>query len=303
MGIRDLFLPAEEVSLKAQRIADVSDSVSNAVLGALLERQAESLDSSKWKPAVHNAICRILQDALEVYPPQKMPVRRARVMLKCFELTSSTAGKGMCFADDVEKFALEADTILQAEDLGLDAGLSEYCGQYRAAFKLWMAHSVHQQPQAPQSSRIVPYVEEACSILKHNISLMPRQLLGKTVLSTASKGQTARKATGKRQATARAAPTRTRGRIAKVAVTPKPRKSSSSQLLPLPKLSFGPPPTLEYASTLSSLLHFTAHLLGLLGQVVMKVQVLLIGRRISEHHTQSRSDDYIQYSTELAHEW
>ncbi|KAI0700451.1 peptidase family C50-domain-containing protein [Cytidiella melzeri] len=301
MGICDLFLPAEEVSLKAQRIADVSDSESNAVLGALLERQAEGLDSSKWKPAVHNAICRILQDALEVYPPQNMPVRRARVMLKCFELTSSTAGKGMCLVDDVEKFALEADTILQAEDLGLDAGLSEYCGQYRAAFKLWMAHSVHQQPQAPQSSRIVSYVEEACSILKRNISPMPRQSLGKTVLPTAGKGQTARKATGKRQATARAAPARTRGRIAKVAVTPKPRKCN--QLLPLPILSFGPPPALEYASTLLDLLHSTAHLLGLLGQVVMKVQVLLIGRRISEHHPQSRSDDYVQFSTELAHEY
>ncbi|KAI0682472.1 hypothetical protein BC835DRAFT_1311505 [Cytidiella melzeri] len=44
MGICDLFLPAEEMSLKAQCIADVSDSESHAVLGALLEYQALAKD-------------------------------------------------------------------------------------------------------------------------------------------------------------------------------------------------------------------------------------------------------------------
>jgi separase len=60
-------------------------------------------------------------------------------------------------------------------------------------------------------------------------------------------------------------------------------------------------------------------MLGLLGQVVMKVKVLLIGRRISEQHIQRKPDgrrsivlltpsntrrsEYMQFSTELAHEY
>lgn len=119
LGISELFLPVQEVSLKSELSQSIGDNASkvdrDAVLGALLERQVESLDSSKWKPAVHNAMGKLLQDALEVYTRQNMPVRRARVMLKCLELASATNGKGARLVDDPEELVLEADTILRSK--------------------------------------------------------------------------------------------------------------------------------------------------------------------------------------------
>ena len=61
-------------------------------------------------------------------------------------------------------------------------------------------------------------------------------------------------------------------------------------LPPIARLSFGTPPSLEHESTLLELLHSTAHLLGLLGNIVKKVQVLVTGRRTSEQHLEARPD-------------
>ncbi|KAI0089987.1 peptidase family C50-domain-containing protein [Irpex rosettiformis] len=309
-GICDLFLPVEEVSLKGlfTRSTNVKENSSlNAIAGALLERQVDGLDGVKWKPAVHSMMGKLLQDALEVYNPQKMPVRRARVMLKCLEMACSTNGKATSIVDDLEEFVIEADGLLQTNDLGLDTGLAGFSAQYWASLRLRMAHLVHQQIHPSPTSRIVTYVDDACGELKSVLTPLPRQSLAKPASPIVKKVQTARR-TGKRQAvTSRTPATRSRGRTAKVAsaqpVTPKSRKLSSVMPPPIPRLTFGTPPALEYAPALLDLLHSTAHLLGLLGSVVKKVQVLVIGRRMSEQHAQSRPDDYVRFSTELAHEY
>ena len=194
------------------------------------------------------------------------------------------------------------------QDIGLDVGLAGFRSQYRAALKLQLAHLVHHRMQQLPTSRVVAYVDDACSILKGALTPLPRQSLVVPPSPIAKKTQAVRK-TGKRQAaTTRAAASRTRGRTAKVAsthpTTPKARKcrfctvissafsnlstASSNMLPPLPPPSFGTPTALEYAPELLELLHSSAHLLGLLGSIVKKVQVLVIGRRMSEQHVQSR---------------
>lgn len=347
-GVCDLLLPIEAVSLKSwsPRLPNGlnKDLDKFSIVGALLERQVESLESSKWKPAIQGAMGKLLQDAMKVYGRQKMPIRKARVIIKCLELASSANGKGPCIVDDIEHYALEADGLLQVtvgpiaaiipartdafhlQDLGQDTGLAGLCAQYRAALKLRLAHSMHQQMPTSQSSnsRIVAYVEGACSILKGILSPLPRQSLAGPSSPLASKSRGTRRVTGKRQATvSKTTSTRTRGRTAKVAsalpVTPKakPRKcectmsfhlchnrrlmqtskaTSAMPQSPLPRLSFGVPSTLECAPALLDLLQSTAHLLGLLGDIVKKVQVLAIGRRISEQYLESRPDgtSYIQ---------
>lgn len=112
LGVCELLLPVQEVSVKTHfRNKPVRD----AVLGALLERQAEGLGSSKWKPAVHNAIGNLLQDALAVYNSQSMPIRSARVMLKQLEHASSSNGKGASLVDNPEQLVKKADTLLRTE--------------------------------------------------------------------------------------------------------------------------------------------------------------------------------------------
>ncbi|KAI0344016.1 hypothetical protein BDW22DRAFT_1114942 [Trametopsis cervina] len=310
IGLCDLFLPIEQVSLKVllshlMTAENNAKSQTRATLGALLERQAEGLESSKWKPAVHNAVCHLLQDALEIYTPQDMPVRRARVILKYLETALSTNDDKATSLSTTEELALEAEALLRTKDFGLDTNISGLCLPYLAALKLRMAHAAHQR--AEQVTGVLKYVEEACTILKSILSPRTRQSLAKPVSPARARPQMVKTAMKRPGLVARAAPVRSRIRGTKLAaaqpVTPKPRRSSSSKLQPIPRLSFGAPPVIEHTGQLIALLYSTSHLLSLLGQVVMKVQVLLLGRRLSEQQIHSQPDDYISFSTDLAHEY
>ena len=116
-GICDLFLPVEEVSLRGELAHSFHAKDKHAIAaiaGALLEKQVDGLESSKWKPAVHNMMGKLLKDALKVYSSQKMPIRKARVMLKCLQLEHSSNGKAASIVDDLEEFVIEADELLRA---------------------------------------------------------------------------------------------------------------------------------------------------------------------------------------------
>lgn len=99
IGSCELLLPTEEVSLKsAVNCAATPESSHGAnpttidprIVGALLERQLDSLEPSRWKESVQRVFVRLLRDALDVYrvvedDSNGMPVRRARVLVRCME--------------------------------------------------------------------------------------------------------------------------------------------------------------------------------------------------------------------------
>lgn len=98
LGACELLLPTEEVSLKSALNCATTPGTSHGanptivdprIVGALLERQLESLEPSRWKERVHDVFVRLLQDALDVYSvadsSNRMPVRRARLLVRCME--------------------------------------------------------------------------------------------------------------------------------------------------------------------------------------------------------------------------
>lgn len=122
MGLCDLFLSTEEVSvgiLLAKPGADPKNGERDTldrcmVIGVLLERQAEGLMESKWKPAIRSSIARLLQEAIQLYGPQDMPVRRARAIFTSLGLTVLADG-GWNDPHELEELAQQAEGLLQSE--------------------------------------------------------------------------------------------------------------------------------------------------------------------------------------------
>jgi separase len=81
LGACDLLLGPDEVSLKAHLM---SADLKPGITGGLLERQLDVLEPHLWKEGVRNIVKALLAHALEVYHGE-MPVRRARVLVRCLE--------------------------------------------------------------------------------------------------------------------------------------------------------------------------------------------------------------------------
>lgn len=109
IGACELLLPTEEVSLKSAVNCATTPGTSHGanptivdsrIVGALLERQLDSLEPSRWKESVRGVFVRLLRDALDVYRVEDvvdssngMPVRRARVLVRCMEFVYRDHGK------------------------------------------------------------------------------------------------------------------------------------------------------------------------------------------------------------------
>jgi separase len=99
-------------------LASPSPSSSAAVLdpsiaGALLERQLDSLEPSRWKEGMHEVFVRLFKDLLGVYA-EAMPVRRARVLVRCMAFVYREQTEHMCAAlgfKDVEEMAQEVERL------------------------------------------------------------------------------------------------------------------------------------------------------------------------------------------------
>lgn len=123
VGLCDLYLDPHAVSLKTHLKESFgfhkdAESTHDAIVGALLERQIESLEGSRWKPAIRTAVNKFLGDLLEVYKPLQVPLRRARALLKCLEMVYHTQdGSEPDVPDNINtgETAVEADTLLMKE--------------------------------------------------------------------------------------------------------------------------------------------------------------------------------------------
>lgn len=92
MASCELLRPPAQVSLK-QLMTSLSiggaehlEEDRRCVVGAILERQVDSLTGSLWKSDVQNAVTGILSDCVSTYDLDNRPIRRAGVMLRDLEL-------------------------------------------------------------------------------------------------------------------------------------------------------------------------------------------------------------------------
>ncbi|GJE92064.1 cysteine peptidase C50 [Phanerochaete sordida] len=323
-GICDLWLEPQAVSLKSHLIdCFVPEGLSlghtatrKVIIGAILERQVESLDSCRWKPAGRKAIRFLLEQALRIYDAKEMPIRRARVILKQLEHLHSCSTPDTPAAPDPEALGNEADALLSRPDVGLDAGLAHFRTRSRAILKLRLALLCHRAAQTSQFSRVVAYAEEACSILKGALSATappkPRQSVtpaqSPKVARTRAGARTGKAAPASRVPAARATRTRTAKTAAVVPSTPKKKRVQArvsvapAAAVRTPEVGQGPP-LVDDLPVLLSLLRSCSHLLGLLGQVVTKVHLLIVARRICEKFVDVRPDDYVSVSSDLAQEY
>jgi separase len=119
MASCELLRPPAQVSLK-QLITSLSiDGAENleedrrCVVGAILERQVDSLSGSLWKPDVQTSVVGILSDCVLTYDLDNRPIRRAGVMLKDLELAYYT---GTANGDaQLAKSAEEIEALLSLE--------------------------------------------------------------------------------------------------------------------------------------------------------------------------------------------
>lgn len=100
MASCELLRTPTEVSLK-RLISSISiGGVGNhaedrrCVIGAILERQIDSLTGSLWKHDVQSAVAGLLSDCVSIYNPEDRPIRRAGVMLRLLELSFYTGVPG-----------------------------------------------------------------------------------------------------------------------------------------------------------------------------------------------------------------
>lgn len=238
-GVFDLLLPPDQVSLKphlsncfVENASQDAAATRRQLIGALLERQIESLDSCKWKERGRRAIRCFLEQALKVYDAEEMPIRRARVILKLLEHIHSNPDATADGCSSYEELGQQAESLLLRKDAGLDTGLSHFRTRYRAILKLRLALLVHREAQTSQFSKVVAYAEEACSILKSALSTTPRGSLAPAQSPKVTRTQPGRRVVSKGQPVASRLPTaRTRTtRSAKVAtavpVTPKKKRGT-----------------------------------------------------------------------------
>jgi hypothetical protein len=105
IGTCELLLQPTEVSLK--RPLEIC-GLSTEIVGALLERQIESLEGSLWKEGVQNVVKALLVDVCGIYPAADMPARRARVLIRCLEFGYRAGSEGSArHPDDVGEEAEE----------------------------------------------------------------------------------------------------------------------------------------------------------------------------------------------------
>ena len=98
MGACELMQDPSSVSLRdvlvRDDINDLSTEERDCITGAILERQIQSLDGSRWKDNITNVIMVLITHALFVYGAQR-PIRRAGVLLQCLEHTYYSSEIGM----------------------------------------------------------------------------------------------------------------------------------------------------------------------------------------------------------------
>ncbi|KAJ7653310.1 cysteine peptidase C50 [Mycena polygramma] len=258
---RVTYLGACELLLAPEKVSALSLGLDNAnITGALLERQIQSLDASRWKESTRSVIQAFLRATLEVYRDTDMPVRRARTLLRCLDFTYRAGPEVLADLGSPTEMSAEVERILTPKDLGEDSELSSFCPQYRASAHLWMALHAHRRADPDQTSIVSHQVGLACKILEPIAGLSLAELGPKVV-----KKPTPKAATGSRRIPAPKTPK-----------TPKRKEALPVALgsLPKPATNTKKSPSVDDLEKFFDLLQLVTRILGLLAHALLKVQLL-----------------------------
>ncbi|TBU21185.1 hypothetical protein BD311DRAFT_835203 [Dichomitus squalens] len=299
----------------------------DCVLGAILERQISSLEESKWKQGVQSVLRRLIEDALEVYTAEQRPVRRARVLLKRLELSYHSGLTSTEQNEDATQYHEEAQSLLSRQDFALDGALAQYSSEFSASLHLWLAVHAHRTRDPALAPSVISHTEEACKIIRALVPApVPRYSVGsrpslggtskapknKVVEPAPAESQLPRRMTrGKTAATMRtkAAPRATKAKAPPV--TPRRRRaldpvSLNAAVVTPPKAAatVGIQGKIEFDdfSKFIGLIRMVSHLMGLVGHILVRVQLLNAARRLSERHTGVASEVYVSLTIDTAHD-
>lgn len=309
MAACELLRPPTEISLK-QLITSIPidgatdlDEERRCVVGAILERQVESLSGNLWKPDVQSVVMALLSDCISTYDAVNRPIRRAGVMLKTLELAyySGAADGDLRLSES----AGEIEGLLSQDKVGLDAAMIHLRALHSAEMHMWLALHAHRQVHPQQFTVVTHRAQEACRILK---TWVHGKATGNAeAKSSIKQASAARKARGK-TASARAVASATRRpKASKLPSTPKrPRGSHVSQTAEsLVKMKAKEDLTLTHKNSrrLISLMNMVIHLVGFIGHVMLKLELLHIARQVCEHPLIGQHEEFVQLSIQLAHEY
>ncbi|KAH9171315.1 peptidase family C50-domain-containing protein [Lactarius sanguifluus] len=310
MAACELLRQPTQISLK-QLISSLSidgatdlEEERRCVVGAILERQAESLSENLWKPEVQSVVMGLLSDCISTYDSVNRPIRRAVVMLKTLGLTYYG---GVVDGDlRLSESAKEIEGLLSQEKVGLDAAMLHLRGLHSAEMHMWLALHAHRQVHPQQFTVITHHVQEACRILRTWIH-------GNTAGNAEAKSSikqvsAARKARGKTASARAVASTTRRSKTLKLPpATPKRRRGSHvSQTEESPaKMNAKEDLILTHKNSrrLISLMNMTINLVGFVGHIVLKLEFLHLARQVCEHPLIGQHEEFVQLSVQLAHEY
>ncbi|KAF7305053.1 Cysteine peptidase C50 [Mycena kentingensis (nom. inval.)] len=285
IGVFDLFLAPDKVSLY-----DTDPSVA----GLLLERQIRALEGSRGKANSRVATRALFADALKLYS-EETPLRRARVLVRVLEFVYHVGPGEVSELGSPGEIGEQVANLLARKDFGRDCKLASFAPQYRASAQLWLALHSHRQADGEQSLKVALHIELACTALEPVVGLVaPLEPTPKAI-----KGKAPMAPNGKKPAPARRAPPAKKAPPAKNPVTPQPRarKAEATPLAP----SNSQPSAFEEFGKLVDLLNLITSILGLLAQVLLRVRLLEITKRLCEQN--SATDAYLVASSELALEY
>jgi separase len=190
MASCELLRPPTQVSLKP-RVDSITvgpgdnlEEDRRCVVGAIIERQVDSLAGSLWNPDVQSAVKELLADCALTYNSEERPIRHAGVLLRDLELLYYTGA-----ADGAAQLALEKTTekvkalldlgvyllpafitisflLFWLQNIGRDSALTHLLVLHRAEMHMWLALHAHRQVHPQQCSLIVQHAREACRILR-----------------------------------------------------------------------------------------------------------------------------------------
>ncbi|KAF7294812.1 Cysteine peptidase C50 [Mycena indigotica] len=295
LGVFDLFLPASDISLRSVQPLTMA--------GALLERQMQSLEGSKWKENGRTALRILFGDLLATYGDINMPVRRARVLVSILEFMYHVGSEHVIEWGSPSEIGDQVERILTQNDFGQDSGLAGFAPQWRAVTHLWLALHAHRSGDCEQTRRVAHHVEMACSVFEPMAGIAapvrPSPSVTKKISVKKPPATQKKKVVPPRRIPATK---KTPASINPKTPQPRPRQTVEAQ----PATSAEPSNTasiIEDFDKLVDLLELVACILGLLTQDLLKVRLLEITRRLCEKYPTSSTDGYLTASAELALEY
>ncbi|EIW51672.1 separase [Trametes versicolor FP-101664 SS1] len=302
------------------------------VVGALMERQLASLEECRWKQGVRAVVDALLDAVAGLYEREGCAVRRARVVVRKLEMGYyCEEGEGQYEA--MKRLGEEVEALLTIENIeqGQDKALARYAPEQRAMAHLWLAAHAHRARDPSLPAVLVAHVEDACRVLKGMVpAAVPRLSMGKS--PAGKQKETVGEEKGRRGVrTTRAKPAPAGGEAAKgrvpagrtraaktavtvaAPVTPKRRRAldpvslNTAVISPtrnsLPVAGVQGKMEFDDFGRLVNLIRMVSHLVGLVGHVLARVQLLNAARRLTERHTGVASEVYVSLTIDTAHEY